>query len=73
MLPQFKKEFLNTIKSDKMIEIVEILDRANDFGLTTEVVVTALKEMQNNPEHYLPLGMRDIQCVKMILVLKKLF
>jgi len=50
MLPQFKKEFLNTIKSDKMIEIVEILDRANDFGLTTEVVVTALKEMQNNPE-----------------------
>jgi len=50
MLPQFKKKFLNTIKSDKMIEIVEILDRANDFGLTTEVVVTALKEMQNNPE-----------------------
>ena len=29
MLPQFKKEFLNTIKSDKMIEIVEILDRAS--------------------------------------------
>jgi|TARA_R110001592_G_scaffold188005_1_gene432979 hypothetical protein len=50
MLPQFKKEFLNGIKDDKMIEIVEILDRANDFGLTTEVVVTALKEMKNNPE-----------------------
>lgn len=50
MIPQFKKEFLNKIKSDKMIEIVEILDRANDFGLTTEVVVTALEEMKNNPE-----------------------
>lgn len=49
MIPQFKKEFLEKRESNKMIEIVQLLDKANDFGLTTEVVVTALEEMQRNP------------------------
>tara|TARA_R110001592_G_scaffold24896_2_gene95312 strand:+ start:1864 stop:2064 length:201 start_codon:yes stop_codon:yes gene_type:complete len=50
MMPQFKKDFLEKFESDKMMEIVQILDRANDFGLTTEVVVTALEEMKLNPK-----------------------
>ena len=44
-----REAFLKDYKSDAMFKIVEILDRANQFGLTTEVVVTALKEMKENP------------------------
>ena len=33
-----------------MFEIVQILDKAHQFGLTTEIVVTALKEMKEHPE-----------------------
>ena len=49
-----RKEFLKEYKTDAMFKIVEILDRANDFGLTTEVVHTALKEMKDHP-HSSPL------------------
>lgn len=45
-----REAFLKDYKSDAMFKIVEILDRASQFGLTTEVVVTALKEMKENPE-----------------------
>lgn len=45
-----RKEFLKEYKTDAMFKIVEILDRANDFGLTTEVVHTALKVMKDHPD-----------------------
>ena len=45
-----REKFLKEYKSDTMFKIVEILDRAHQFGLTTEVVVTALKEMKEHPE-----------------------
>lgn len=45
-----REAFLKDYKSDTMFKIVEILDRASQFGLTTEIVVTALKEMKENPE-----------------------
>lgn len=45
-----REKFLKEYKSDTMFKVVEILDRAYQFGLTTEVVYTALKEMKENPE-----------------------
>ena len=45
-----RKEFLKEYKTDAMFKIVEILDRANDFGLTTEVVHNALKVMKDHPD-----------------------
>ena len=44
-----REAFLKEYKSDTMFEIVQILDRAEQFGLTTEVVVIALKEMKEHP------------------------
>jgi hypothetical protein len=48
-MDQVREAFLKEYKSDTMFEIVQILDRANDFGLTTEVVHTALKAMKEFP------------------------
>tara|TARA_Y100000361_G_C11144332_1_gene337081 strand:+ start:1362 stop:1559 length:198 start_codon:yes stop_codon:yes gene_type:complete len=45
-----RKEFLEKVNSEQMFEIVQILDRAEQFGLTTEVVYTALKEMKLHPD-----------------------
>ena len=45
-----RKAFLEDYKKDSMFEIVQILDKANDFGLTTEVVHTALKTMKEHPD-----------------------
>ena len=49
-MDQIREAFLKEYKSDAMFEIVQILDRANDFGLTTEVVHTALKVMKDHPD-----------------------
>jgi len=49
-MDKFREAFLKDYKSDTMFKVVEILDRAHQFGLTTEVVYTALKEMKENPE-----------------------
>ena len=40
---QVRSEFLSKVKSNQMFEIVQILDRAEQFGLMTEVVYTAPK------------------------------
>lgn len=45
-----REAFLKNYKSEDMFEIVQILDKAHQFGLTTEIVVTALKEMKEHPE-----------------------
>ena len=45
-----REAFIKEYKSDSMFEVVQILDRANDFGLTTEVVCTALKTMKEHPD-----------------------
>jgi|TARA_B100001778_G_scaffold304896_1_gene283178 hypothetical protein len=47
---QVRSEFLSKVKSNQMFEIVQILDRAEQFGLMTEVVYTALKEMKSHPD-----------------------
>ena len=49
MMNQIKEEFLEKATTDSMMGIVEILDRAWEFGLGTEIVYTALKEMKSNP------------------------
>lgn len=45
-----RETFLKEYKSDAMFKIVEILDRAEQFGLTTEIIITALKEMKAHPD-----------------------
>ena len=47
---QVREAFLKEYKSDAMFKIVEILDRAEQFGLTTEIIITALKEMKAHPD-----------------------
>ncbi len=49
-MEKFKEDFLEKVKSDKLDEIMGVLNRAQLFGLTTEVVYTALKEMGDNPK-----------------------
>mgnify|MGYP003661554581 FL=1 len=46
---KIKEDFLEKAPTDDMMQIVEILDRAWTFGLGTEIVYTALKEMKSNP------------------------
>jgi len=49
-MEKFKVDFLKKVKNDELFEIMEILNRVKQFGLTTEVVYTALKEMKDNPK-----------------------
>tara|TARA_R110000744_G_scaffold134372_1_gene243352 strand:- start:124 stop:324 length:201 start_codon:yes stop_codon:yes gene_type:complete len=44
-----RKEFLEKIREGEMLEIVQLLSEVERFGLTTEVVYTALEEMKSNP------------------------
>ena len=61
-------EFKSLIISSSNLEFVEILDRANDFGLTTEVVHTALKVMKDHPDSSpllcLQIAARDLEIHK---------
>jgi hypothetical protein len=44
------ENFENRINTLELSKIAEIVNRAQLFGLTTEVVYTALKEMRLNPD-----------------------
>ncbi len=46
---QIRKDFLEKVNTKEMLEVLSILERVGKFGLTLEVVYTALKEMKNNP------------------------
>ena len=46
---QIRKDFLEKVNTKEMLEVLSILERVGQFGLTLEVVYTALKEMKNNP------------------------
>ena len=46
---QIRKDFLDICTSDEVIEIDSILDRVKTYGLTVEVVYTALNEIKSNP------------------------
>tara|TARA_R110001592_G_scaffold280361_1_gene547747 strand:- start:10006 stop:10203 length:198 start_codon:yes stop_codon:yes gene_type:complete len=46
---KIRKDFLNKIGSEEIIEINSILDKVNEFGLTVEVIYTALNEIKSNP------------------------
>jgi hypothetical protein len=47
-MDKFQKEFLDKIGSDEIIEISQLLEKAERFQLTVEVVYFALKAMQQN-------------------------
>jgi len=50
MLPQFKKDFLEKINSEEMIQFNELWTSVERHGLQFEVIHTALSEMKSNPQ-----------------------
>jgi len=48
-LNKIRRDFLDICTSDEVIEIDSLLDRVKSFGLTVEVVYSALNEIKSNP------------------------
>ena len=46
---KIKTHFLKNSTSNEMLEMVECIKRAEDYGLLVEVIYTALKEMKEFP------------------------
>jgi hypothetical protein len=49
MLPQFKKEFLEKMDIDTVVEFNDLWTSVEKTGLVMEVMFTALEEMKSNP------------------------
>lgn len=47
-MDKFQKDFLDKVGSEEIIEISQLLEKAERFQLTVEVVYFALKAMQQN-------------------------
>ena len=50
MLPQFKKEFLEKMDIDTVVEFNDLWTSVEKTGLVMEVIFTALEEMKSNPQ-----------------------
>ncbi len=49
MMSQKRKNFLDNINPEDVIEMSMILDRVDKFGLRVEVMHDAIKEIKSNP------------------------
>ena len=61
-----RKNFLNKVGSEEILGISQILDRVGEFGLTVEVVYSALRIIKENksitPLLALQIAMEDWDC-----------
>ena len=61
-----RKNFLNKVGSKEILGISQILDRVGEFGLTVEVVYSALRIIKENksitPLLALQIAMEDWDC-----------